>query len=54
MPLIHCLQTRIPDETRVPVLKLARLSADRMFGRDLLKKIKTLEDAGTAVSTFLG
>ena len=39
MPLIHCLEeeTRIPDETRGPVLKLARLSADRMFGRDLLK-----------------
>ena len=40
MPLIRCLEeeTRIPDETRGPVLKLARLRADRMFGRDLLKK----------------
>ena len=55
MPLIHCLEEiRIPDETRGPVLKLARLSADRMFGRDMLKMIKRLEDAGIEVSTFLG
>jgi len=56
MPLMNCLEseTRIPDETTGPILKRVLLSADRMFGRDLLKMIKRLEGAGIDVSTFLG